>query len=348
MNMIGKVNSNQDSRQLLLIEFLKHSGISYLKVLPLADDCSFRKYYRVQTKTSNLVVMDAPPDKEEVKAFIQISDLLNALGFSAPKILDKDVRNGFLLLEDFGNETYTKALSNSDRENNLYGNAIDVLIEIHNLKNLEERVNLPFYDQKKLQNELSLFIHWYLEGRLRLAISEKEKKRFFKAWRQCFTHIETSRSVLVLRDYHVDNLMVLAERDGVRRCGLLDFQDAVVGPASYDLVSLLQDSRRDIGDGITSLMLDRYFDGVEGVDNRNNFMTSYYILGTQRALKVFGIFTRQDILYRNSKYLFHIPRLWRYTLANLQFEALGEIRAWLDKNVPQGFIENEITMNDNA
>ena len=258
------------------------------------------------------------------------------------------MQNGFLLLEDFGNETYTKALSDSSKETNLYENAIDVLIEIHNLKSLEERVDLPFYDQKKLQNELSLFIDWYLEGRLRLDISEKEKRRFFEAWRQCLKYIESCRTVLVLRDYHVDNLMVLAERDGVRRCGLLDFQDAVVGPASYDLVSLLQDSRRNISDEITSLMLDRYFDGVEAVDNRNNFMKSYYILGTQRALKVFGIFTRQDILYRNSKYLVHIPRLWRYTLANLQFEALGEICAWLDKNVPLGFIENEITMNDNS
>ena len=346
--MIGTVNSNQDSRQLLLTEFLKHSGITHLKLLPLADDCSFRKYYRVQTKTSNFVVMDAPPEMEEVHPFIQMSDLLNTLGFSAPKILNKDVRNGFLLLEDFGNETYTKALSNSSRETNLYENAIDVLIEIHNLKDLEERIHLPFYDQKKLQNELSLFIDWYLEGRLRLDIPEKEKKLFFEAWRECLTHIESARSVLVLRDYHVDNLMVLAERDGIRRCGLLDFQDAVAGPASYDLVSLLQDSRRDISDKITSLMLDRYFDGVEKVNNRNNFMKSYYILGTQRALKVFGIFTRQDILYGNSKYLIHIPRLWRYTLANLQFEALGEIRGWLDKNVPQGFIENEITMNDNS
>ena len=161
------------------------------------------------------------------------------------------------------------------------------MIEIHNLKSLEE-VDLPSYDQKKLQNELSLFIDWYLEGRLRLDISEKEKRRFFEAWRQCLTYIESCRTVLVLRDYHVDNLMVLAERDGIRRCGLLDFQDAVVGPASYDLVSLLQDSRRNISDEITSLMLDRYFDGVEGVENRNNFMKSYNILGTQRALKVFG------------------------------------------------------------
>jgi len=346
--MIGTVNSNQDSRQLLLTEFLKHSGICDLKLLPLADDCSFRRYYRVQTKTNNLVVMDAPPDKEEVNPFIQMSDLLNKLGFSAPKILDKDVQNGFLLLEDFGNETYTKALSDSSRETNLYENAIDVLIEMHNLKSLEEKIDLPFYDQKKLQNELSLFIDWYLEGRLRLDISEKEKRRFFEAWRQCFTYIESCKKVLVLRDYHVDNLMVLAERDGVRRCGLLDFQDAVIGPASYDLVSLLQDSRRNISDEITLLMLDRYFDGVEGVNSRNNFMRSYYILGTQRALKVFGIFTRQDILYRNSKYLIHLPRLWRYTLANLQFKALGEIRGWLDKNVPQGFIENEITMNDNS
>ena len=237
--MIGTVNSNQDSRQLLLNEFLKHSGITHLKLIPLADDCSFRKYYRVQTKTSNLVVMDAPPDMEEVDPFIQMSALLNTLGFSAPKILNKDVQNGFLLLEDFGNETYTKALSNSSRETNLYENAIDVLIEIHNLKDLEERIHLPFYDQKKLQNELSLFMDWYLEGRLRLDIPEKEKKLFFEAWRECLTHIESIRSVLVLRDYHVDNLMVLAEMDGVRRCGLLDFQDAVAGPASYDLVSLL-------------------------------------------------------------------------------------------------------------
>ena len=95
-------------------------------------------------------------------------------------------------------------------------------------------------------------------------------------------------------------------------------------------------------------MLDRYFEGVEGADNRNNFMNSYYILGTQRALKVFGIFTRQDILYGNRKYLIHIPRLWRYTLANLQFEALREIREWLDRNVPKGFIENEITMDDST
>ena len=346
--MIGTSNSNQDSRQLLLYEFLKHSGITHLNLLPLADDCSFRKYYRVQTKTSNLVVMDAPPDMEEVDPFIQMSALLNTLGFSAPKILNKDVQNGFLLLEDFGNETYTKALSNSSRETNLYENAIDVLIEIHNLKDLEERIHLPFYDQKKLQNELSLFMDWYLEGRLRLDISEKEKKLFFEAWRECLTHIESIRSVLVLRDYHVDNLMVLAERDGIRRCGLLDFQDAVTGPASYDLVSLLQDSRRDISDEITSLMLDRYFEGVEGADNRNNFMNSYYILGTQRALKVFGIFTRQDILYGNRKYLIHIPRLWRYTLANLQFEALRGIREWLDRNVPHGFIENEITMDDST
>ena len=118
--------------------------------------------------------------------------------------------------------------------------------------------------------------------------------------------------MLVLRDYHVDNLMVLSERTGVRQCGLLDFQDAVIGPASYDLVSLLQDSRRDINDETTSLMLDRYLEGIGGLDNRDNFMRSYYTLGTQRALKVFGIFTRQDILYGNSKYLIHIPRLKVY------------------------------------
>ena len=344
---MGILKSNKETRHSLLLKFLEQHNINHLNLLPLADDCSFRRYFRVRKKNKDLVIMDAPPDKEEVIPFIQMSELLNAYGFSAPKIFDKDVKNGFLLLEDFGDKTYTTALNDLSKEIDLYETAVDVLIEIYKLKDFDHAIRLPSYDQKKLQSEALLFIEWYLEQRLQLDISQQEREHFMEAWIDCFRQNESVKSVLVLRDYHVDNLMVLSERTGVRQCGLLDFQDAVIGPASYDLVSLLQDSRRDINDKTTSLMLDRYLEGIGGLDNRDNFMKSYYTLGTQRALKVFGIFTRQDILYGNSKYLIHIPRLWRYTLANLEFEGLESIRAWINKNVPQTFIDKETKIIEN-
>jgi N-acetylmuramate 1-kinase len=321
-------------RSRLLRDFLVRNGLTAAAISPLADDCSFRRYFRVGRGADHYVVMDAPPDLEDVLPFTSLSDLLNSYGYSAPRILGRDVENGFLLLDDFGDTTYTRALADGDSERDLYALALDVLVDLHHRPITGISVTVPPYDDAKLLAEVALFVDWYLIPGLGLAISDVERERYLAAWRDCLTILRQASDVLVLRDFHVDNLMVIGDRDGLGACGLLDFQDAVIGPSSYDVVSLLQDSRRDIGEGLVEAMLKRYFEAMGPNFNRPAFLRSYHGFGAQRALKVFGIFTRQSVLHGNHGYLAHTPRLWRHTLANLAIPELRPVREWIDRVVP--------------
>jgi N-acetylmuramate 1-kinase len=316
-------------------DFLARNGLAAATIAPLADDCSFRRYFRVARGEDHFVVMDAPPDLEDVLPFATLSELLNGYGYSAPRILGKDVESGFLLLDDFGDATYTRALARGENERDLYALALDVLVDLHHrpVDTLPETV--PPYDDAKLLAEATLFVDWYLIPGLGLRISDAEHEAYLSAWRECLGTLREAPATLVLRDFHVDNLMMIGDRDGLGACGLLDFQDAVIGPASYDMVSLLQDSRRDIGEDLVTAMLDRYFTAMGPDIDRSAFMRSYHAFGAQRALKVFGIFTRQSVLYGNHGYLIHTPRLWRHTLANLAIAELRPVREWIDRFVPE-------------
>tara|TARA_B100001123_G_scaffold450267_1_gene619718 strand:+ start:283 stop:1329 length:1047 start_codon:yes stop_codon:yes gene_type:complete len=343
---VAKLRQREKAREALLKKFLEDNGLAEGKISPLADDCSFRRYFRVCGVKGNFIVMDAPPEKEETKPFIYISKLLNSFGYSAPRVLGKDILNGFLLLEDFGDETYTKALTDLDNEYQLYSQAVDVLIDLYDRRTNDLLDFVPPYDDSKLVEEALLFVDWYLIPRLKISLTSSEIKLYKEA---CMNLLEVNDKVpriLVLRDYHVDNLMVLPERKGIGGCGLLDFQDAVIGPAAYDLVSLLQDSRRDVSCDIVVSMLKRYFEGIGKQRDMDVFMSSYYSLGAQRALKVFGIFTRQDILYGNSRYIKHIPRLWRHLRNNLMMAKLDPLRAWIDHYVPENLIRGELVLDD--
>jgi N-acetylmuramate 1-kinase len=321
-------------RTRLLRDFLERSGLTAATVAPLADDCSFRRYFRVGNGEDRYVVMDAPPDLEDVVPFSTLSGLLNGYGYSAPRILGKDVENGFLLLDDFGDSTYTKALASGANEQALYALALDLLVDLRHRPIDGVPNSVPAYDDDKLLAEAALFIDWYLVPGIELRLTDTEREMYLAAWRECLGILREAPDTLVLRDYHVDNLMVVSGRDGVGACGLLDFQDAVIGPSSYDVVSLLQDSRRDIADPLVAAMLDRYFTTVGPDIDRPGFMRSYHAFGAQRALKVFGIFTRQSVLYGNHGYLVHIPRLWRHTMANLEIPELRPVREWIDRFVP--------------
>ena len=321
-------------RSRLLRDFLVRNGLTAAAISPLADDCSFRRYFRVGRGADHYVVMDAPPDLEDVVPFATLSDLLNSYGYSAPRILGRDVDNGFLLLDDFGDTTYTRALAAGGNERDLYALALDVLVDLRHRSIEDVPAMVPRYDDAKLLTEAALFVDWYLIPGLGLRISDVERERYLAAWRECLTNLREAPDCLVLRDFHVDNLMVVGDRDGLGACGLLDFQDAVIGPSSYDVVSLLQDSRRDIGADLVTAMLGRYFEAMGQDIDRPAFMRSYHGFGAQRALKVFGIFTRQSVLYGNHGYLFHIPRLWRHTLANLAIPELAPVRDWIDRVVP--------------
>jgi aminoglycoside/choline kinase family phosphotransferase len=342
------MNAHESEKRLLLLDgFLKANNLSGANVSPLADDCSFRRYFRVSEHDSSFIVMDAPPDQEEITPFMKISKLLNEFGYSAPKVLAADTKNGFLILEDFGNTTYTKALLANENEYYLYCLAIDLLIDIRNRRDANAIEFLPVYTVSKLLEEVLLFVDWYLIQRLEINISGRERETFISAWSSCLQGLaDGSRNILVLRDYHVDNLMLLSDRNGLNACGLLDFQDAVSGHASYDLVSLLQDSRRDISPSLRDRMLDRYFNGIGKAVNKDAFMKSYYILGAQRALKVFGIFARQSLKYGNDQYLVHIPRLWQHSMKNLSSPQMKPVQDWLMNSVSEKVIKVEITSFD--
>ncbi len=326
-------DAREADRRRLLRRFLARNGLDGAPVAPLADDCSFRRYFRVARDGRPLVVMDAPPDLEETAPFARMSRLLNGYGYSAPRVLDCDAGGGFLLLDDFGDATYTRALAAGADERALYARATDLLADLHRRPPPGPGAGVPPYSDAMLLDEAVLFVDWYLERGLGMALPAGARDGYLDAWRRCLPALRAAPEALVLRDYHVDNLMALEGRDGIAGCGLLDFQDATVGPASYDLVSLLQDSRRDLADGLEAEMLERYF-AAAGPAGRGAFMLSYLGLGAQRALKVFGIFARQSALYGNHQYLAHIPRLWRHAEADLRPEEFAPVRDWIDRHVP--------------
>ena len=229
--------------------------------------------------------MDAPPPQEDIGPYVAIAALLRELGFSAPEVLAEDRDEGFLLLEDFGDDTYTRLLARGADEPALYKLAVDTLIALQRAAAPRGTPELPPYDMERLLAEAVLLVDWYR----RLASGLREE--YLALWRAVLPDAMVSPPTLVLRDYHVDNLMLLPDRPGVRGCGLLDFQDAVTGPPSYDLVSLLEDARRDIPGPLRQAMTERYLAAFPSLD-RFAFLRSAAILAAQRNCKILGIFTR--------------------------------------------------------
>ncbi len=301
---------------------------------PLAGDASFRRYERVEKNGLHGVLMDAPPPQEDIRPFVRITRHLLSLGYSAPGIRAEDPEHGFILLEDLGDATYTKALAAGADEAELYRAAVDLLIDLHR-KPAEVAIpsGLPPYDDARLRDEALLFTDWYLPRVLEDGIDTTARGAFIAIWQDLFPVLRDQPQTIVLRDFHADNLIWLPDRAGVASCGVLDYQDAVAGPTAYDVMSLLEDARRDFRPGLVDDLVAYYCAAFPDRDAAA-FNTSYAILGAQRHCKVIGIFTR--LAYRDGKdgYLGHIPRVWRLLENSCRHPALAPLREWLDRTVP--------------
>ena len=326
--------STQDERAALIEAFLDAAGWPRAARSLLAADASFRRYDRIVRGAQRAVLMDAPPPRENVRAFLTVARQLLDLGLSAPRPLHADETQGLLLLEDFGDRTFTRALAGGAEEAALYRLAIDVLIALHRAWRPGMSADLPPYDDRKLLDEAALLTDWFLPAIRGRETPATVRAAYLEAWRAVLPKARAAPNSLVLRDYHVDNLMLLEGRSGIAGCGVLDFQDAVVGPRSYDVASLLEDARRDITPGIVTAMLDRYLAAFPELD-RAAFLDSYAVLGAQRAAKIVGIFTRLDRRDGKPHYLRHIPRVWRLLSAGLEKPVLAPVKAWFDREVPQ-------------
>ena len=323
-------------RAALCRHFLEQAGWGEAQRRVLADDASFRRYDRLTGGNGTAVLMDAPPPQEDTRPFARIAGYLQALGLSAPRIYAHDADAGFMLLEDFGDRTFTRALAEGIDEERLYRLAVDLLIALHRRwerDDLAQAADLSPYDKTRYLEEALLLPDWYWPAVFGESCPEPVRRDFVAVWQVALQGLAGAAQTLVLRDFHVDNLVLLEGRDGVAACGLLDFQDALRGPRAYDLVSLLEDARRDIDPTLAAAMLARYLDAFPETD-RSEFARAYALLGAQRSTKIIGIFTR--LLRRDGKaqYLRHIPRVWRILAGDLAHPALAGVRAWFDAHFP--------------
>ncbi len=327
-------------RDALIEAFLSANGWDGATRAPLQGDASFRRYQRLTSGSRRAMLMDAPPPHENVDAFVAVARHLRSLGFSSPDIFAKDKEGGLLLIEDLGDDTFTRMLERAPDsgagaiETDLYGLAVDVLIELHGIA--PENVFPPGiepYDDEKLLDEAFLLTDWTWPQVFGEKPGEEVLGAYRDAWLRVFPIVHRQPETLVLRDYHVDNLLTLEGREGIARCGLLDFQDAVRGAAAYDLMSLLEDARRDIDPDLYQAMRGRYYAAFADLD-RESFEAAFAVLAAQRHAKVIGIFTRLCVRDGKPRYLDHIPRVWRLLETALENPELSPVAQWFDAYLP--------------
>jgi aminoglycoside/choline kinase family phosphotransferase len=306
-------------------DFLARHGWAGADILPLAGDASFRRYFRVVEDGRTAVLMDAPPEHEDIGPFLTIAGHLLDRGFAPPRPLAVDRGQGLLLLEDFGDERVAPLLAaEPQRERQVYEAAVDILVR---LAAEPAPPGLAPYGDEAMAREVQLFTDWYGPA---LGL-DLDADSFLSAWRSAWggvLGVVRDHPVMVLRDYHADNLMVLP--DGA--LGLLDFQDALAGHPAYDLVSLLQDARRDVSPQLEEAMLERYCRAARVADPES-FRAHYEVLGAQRNVKILGIFTR--LWKRDGKPFYPTmhPRIWTYMERNFRHPAVAPVRAWFDANI---------------
>jgi aminoglycoside/choline kinase family phosphotransferase len=293
--------------------FVADAGWDGARIEPLAGDASFRRYFRVIGAGRSAVLMDAPPAYEDSRPFLAVADHLLDLGFAPPRILARDLAQGLILLEDFGDARMAEVIAaDPARERPIYEAAIDLLRDLH----LYPAGPFAPYDLATYQREAALFPEWYMP-----VVGLDPAPGYAEAWNAALDGICTDHSTTVLRDYHAENIMLLPDGS----LGLLDFQDALAGHPAYDLVSLLQDARRDVSPALESAMLDFY----GSVDR-----TAYALLGAQRNAKILGIFTRLWKRDGKPRYLAYQPRIWGYMERDLAHPALEPVARWFDTYIP--------------
>ncbi len=321
-------------REALARQFLSGAGWGAAERRPLAGDASARRYERLALETSRAVLMDAPPDRgESTERFSRMAGWLLDHGYSAPRIMAEDRDAGFLLLEDLGDALFARLIAgDAAREGPLYASAIDFLVDLHS------HPPAPFLtplDGPALADLVSLTPLWYLRGIG--AAQGAEANAIAGIVAGLYAMHADCRTVTALRDFHAENLIWLPDRDGVAQVGLLDFQDAVAAHPAYDLVSLLQDARRDVSPATEGRAVARYIAASGATETA--FGPIYALLGAQRALRILGVFARLTMHFGKPAYLDYMPRVWRYLERNLAHPSLADldraVRAGLPEPTPE-------------
>lgn len=331
-SLISTFEKKQPTREEERQAFLRQHGYDPKYCAFLAGDASPRRYYRWQNREKSVVLMDTPVS-EKPEQFCRIAQLLCDYQLSTPAILVTDFEQGFILLEDLGDQTYTRALTR-DNTLSLYQVAVDALIHLHR-QVLQKPVFVLDYTVADFLREACLFLEWYYPATEGKEPTLEARKAYESLWQQAFTSALIQQpSSLVLRDYHVDNLVLLPDRQGFQSCGLLDFQDALWGPVGYDMVSLLEDARLDVDPDLKEQLWQQYGAAFPALD-LELVRRSSAIISAGRHLKILGGFTRLALRDGKKHYLNHLPRVLRLLEISLAEAGLPELQSWFQEYVQQ-------------
>ncbi len=315
-------------RNATIEKFLQVNGQGRALRKALAGDASVRRYERLVDGMVPAILMDCPPDRLDIGPFLRISTWLRQAGFSTPLIFAADEDAGLVLMEDLGDDLFSRVCLRPDEygvdEAELYAAAVDVLVALQALDPLSD---LPAYDDEKMLEEASRFTRWYAPD-----LSDAAKANYLDIGRELLPLVRVGPAAPVYVDYHADNLLWLLKRGGPAKIGLLDFQDGRVGPPAYDLVSLLEDARRDVSPDVADVMIERYLKARPDLDVEA-FRTSYAVLGAQRNCKILGLFSRLAIEEGKSQYLALQDRVRRHLQNDLAHPSLAALAAWFDENL---------------
>ena len=340
--------------------FLDATGYGLAERQRIQGDASTRSYERLRLNDQRAILMNAPrrPDgppvrngkpysaiahlAEDVVPFVGMANGLRQRGFSAPQIYEAELSDGLLIIEDLGSEPVVSGDPPAPIEER-YAAAVDTLIALHS-QELPGSIpvaphvihTLPNYDLDAYLIEVALLLDWYLPWR-GMAITDEVRADYVALWAEALQVALDAQPTWVLRDFHSPNLIWLPERQNIARVGLLDFQDAMMGPAAYDLASLLQDARVDVPELMEVTLLGHYVNKRSEADSYfdpASFLALYATLAAQRASKILGIFARLNRRDGKPQYLRHIPRVWGYLQRSLAHPALGMLHDWYSLNVP--------------
>ncbi|WP_299700556.1 phosphotransferase [uncultured Tateyamaria sp.] len=309
--------------------FLDGLGWSRAESELVAGDASNRRYDRLTLNGETRILMDAPPHKgEDVRPFVNITNYLRSVGLSAPQVYGEDTTQGFLLIEDLGDDLFARLITaDKSREGPLYEAAIDVLLHLHRAA----PPDLARYNARFMTDVACLSFDWYQRGAVG-SVDLDARAAFDTAMYAALEPLDSEKPVLVQRDYHAENLIWLPERSGLKRVGLLDYQDAMLGHPAYDLVSVLQDARRDVSLDVQTKMVDRYI--AESAVEPASFRDVYALLGLQRNLRILGVFARLCLARGKPHYIDLIPRVWGHIETGLSHPIAANIAPIVEAALP--------------
>lgn len=317
-------------------QFLQRIGWVGAERSVLAGDASFRRYERVRHNNVVAVLMDAPPPWEDVRPFLAVTRQLAACGLSVPNVIAADEDGGFLLLEDLGDQSFTKLLQqNPAREREIYLAATDVLVTLEQMSRRNAvgfSTALKPYDMEVYLREAALFAEWFLPQVVGIARAKELRTEYLALWTGILSNAQLKQSCLVHRDYHADNLFWLDDRSAHHAVGLIDYQDALWGDPAYDLASLLEDARRDVAPQTMADCFAKF--ATETHESAHEFAVRYAVLAAQRNAKIIGIFCRLTVRDRKPHYLDYLPRVWKHFEHDLSHPVLAPIRDFVHRHVP--------------